>query len=64
MDQSISLIRDEFIMEMLVHSQSLEEEDANLIAISIAPKAKKIIPQGFVVSKCSRQEYCPLPSSY
>lgn len=32
MDQSISFIRDEFVMEMLVHSQSQEQEDANLLA--------------------------------
>lgn len=41
-----SLIRDEFVMEMLVHSQSLEQKDANLIDSSLLQNLRKLYPKG------------------
>lgn len=58
-----SLIKDEFGMEMLVHFQSLEQKDVNLIDSPLLQNLIKLYPGG-LWSKYSRQEYCPLLSSY
>lgn len=46
MDQSISLIRDEFVKEVLVHDQSLKQEDPDLIACLLLEDLRILYTEG------------------